>query len=38
VPLKGRQEPLEVWELLGAIVSPDTVPAVVPATPTSARP
>jgi|694.fasta_scaffold18105_4 adenylate cyclase len=38
VPLKGRQEPLEVWELLGAVVSPDTAPAVVPATPTSARP
>lgn len=38
VPLKGRQEPLEVWELLGAGVSPDTAPAVVPATPTSARP
>lgn len=38
VPLKGRQEPLEVWELLGAVVIPDTAPAVVPATPTSARP
>jgi adenylate cyclase len=38
VPLKGRQETLEVWELLGAVVIPDTAPAVVPATPTSARP
>jgi len=38
VALKGRQEPLEVWELLGPAVSPDSAPAAVPASPTSAHP
>ncbi|MCS5690779.1 adenylate/guanylate cyclase domain-containing protein [Cyanobium sp. FGCU-6] len=39
ISLKGRQEPLEVWELLGpAVISPDSAPAAVPASPTSARP
>jgi adenylate cyclase len=38
VALKGRQEPLEVWELLGTALSPDSEPEAVPASPTSARP
>jgi class 3 adenylate cyclase len=38
VARKGRQEPLEVWELLGTALSPDSEPDAVPATPTSARP